>query len=120
MIGRGDCVIVLCALALMAGLYLGLWTPAGHGTEVSIWVAGEERHRLPLNEDRLLDVTGAIGISTVEVRDGRVRVLKSPGPYQVCMRAGWLRDSGESAVCLPNQVVVQVTGPNPRFDSINF
>ena len=65
-------------------------------------------------------VVGGIVFGWLSDKFGRVRVLKSPGPYQVCMRAGWLRDSGESAVCLPNQVVVQVTGPNPRFDSINF
>lgn len=120
MIGRTDLAIVVCAAALVAGLYALLWTPSGHGTGVSIWVAGQERHRLPLNEDRRLEVAGAIGVSTIEVRGGRVRVVDSPGPYKVCMRAGWLRDTGESAVCLPNQVVVQITGPNPRFDSINF
>ena len=122
MISRTDGVILTLALIGVVASYAWLWRPAGGaGTEASLWVAGREEARLPLDRDQTRRVDGALGTSVIEVRDGRVRVAASPGPQQLCVRAGWLARSGESAICLPNQVVLEVEGDEPPpFDSVNF
>ena len=122
MISRTDGAILALALVAVVASYAWLWRPAGGaGTEASLWVAGREAARLPLDRDQTRRVDGALGTSVIEVRDGRVRVAASPGPQQICVRAGWLERSGESAICLPNQVVVEVKGDGPApFDSVNF
>jgi hypothetical protein len=119
-VSRTDTSIVVVAALLVASLYGLLWQRGPIGGEASIWVAGQETMRLPLAIDRRLEVKGAIGVSVVEVADGAVRVLDSPGPRKICVRMGWLREVGESAICLPNQVVVRVEGDQPRFDAMNF
>lgn len=122
MVSRTDGAILVLALAGVVASYAWLWRPAGGaGTEASLWVAGREEARLPLDQDQTRRVEGALGSSLIEVRDGRVRVAASPGPQQICVRAGWLQRSGESAICLPNQVVVEVEGGGPApLDSVNF
>ncbi|MBA1148366.1 NusG domain II-containing protein [Ectothiorhodospiraceae bacterium WFHF3C12] len=116
-----DCAVLAGALTLLAALYLGLWSPAGQaGSRASIWVSGEQRQSLDLETSRTIRVSGALGESVIEVRDGRVRVADSPGRQKLCVEAGWLSRSGESAICLPNQVVVRIESPQPRFDTVNF
>lgn len=44
----------------------------------------------------------------IEVADGRARVLSSTCPDKICVGCGWLENKGESAVCLPNKVVVRI------------
>lgn len=117
---RTDTVITILAALLVAALYWLLWQRGPAGSEASIWVAGQETMRVPLSVDRRLEVEGAVGRSVIEIADGAVRVLDSPGPRKICVRMGWLREAGDSAICLPNQVVVRIEGDQPRFDAMNF
>ncbi|WP_193222246.1 NusG domain II-containing protein [Alkalilimnicola sp. S0819] len=112
---------LLCLLALLAVIasYALLWGEPGRATHASVWVAGEQRHRLALDQPGQWRVQGPLGESRIEVRDGRVRVTASPGPRQICVRTGWLEQAGESAICLPNQVVVRVEGDG-GYDAMNF
>ncbi|MGD8430280.1 MAG: NusG domain II-containing protein [Ectothiorhodospiraceae bacterium] len=114
-----DRVILALALALVAGLYVTIWQ-GGDATAATIWVDGEQRTVLPLTRERTIRVSGVLGESVIQVGRGRIRVVSSPGPRKICVRAGWLRHPGESAICLPNRVVVQVVGDTPGYDGINF
>jgi hypothetical protein len=115
-----DSIIVTLATVLVASLYLLLWRPGAAGIELSVWVSGEETMRVPLSVDRRIEVDGAIGTSIIEISNDRARVVDSPGPRKICVRTGWLREAGESAICLPNEVVIRVEGADPRFDGMNF
>lgn len=117
---RTDGAVTALAAAMVGALYLLLWQPPAPPTDLSVWVAGEERMRLPLDRPRRVSVNGALGTSVIEIEPGRARVAASPGPRQICVRTGWLREAGESAICLPNQVVIRINGGSPRYDAMNF
>lgn len=117
---RADaCIIALCGLAVGASYGL-LWQGDGHAGIATVWADGTEVARLPLDEQRLFEVDGPVGTSIVEVRPGRARVRASPGRQQICVRQGWLSRAGETAVCLPNRVVVAIEGAEREFDAIGF
>lgn len=44
----------------------------------------------------------------IEVENGRIRVRSSSCPDKVCVNCGWLEEKGDTAVCLPNSVVVRI------------
>ena len=44
----------------------------------------------------------------IEVEHGRIRVRSSSCPDKVCVNCGWLEEKGDTAVCLPNSVVVRI------------
>jgi len=116
-----DAGVLLLAGACLVASYAYFWrAEGGRGERASIWVAGRQYREVPLSQPRTLEVDGPLGTSTIQVRDGKVRVVDSPGRQKLCVRAGWLSRSGESVICLPNQVVVRVAGGQPRFDSMNF
>jgi hypothetical protein len=117
---RADLLVVACALALLPFLYARYWVDAGPASEALILAGGAEFATVPLHEDRLIEVPGPLGVTTVEVREGRIRCASSPGPQRICERAGWLSHGGESAISLPNRVVIEVLAVDPRYDSINF
>lgn len=118
---RTDRLVIALACGTVLASYGLFWQSKDNaGSEVSVWVAGKETLRLPLSENRRVAIRGALGTSFVQIDAGRARVLDSPGPRKLCVRAGWLSRSGESAICLPNQVVVRIEGGQPMYDAINF
>ncbi len=59
---------------------------------------------------RKYTVEGWQGPSTFEVADGRVRMVSSECRDKICIGMGWTGTSGRSIVCLPNRVIIRVTG----------
>ncbi len=56
------------------------------------------------------------GINTITVRDGRICVSHATCPDQVCVRQGWVNTDMTPIVCLPNGLVIQITGGDQDLD----
>ncbi len=80
----------------------------------------EGKQLISLSENRTIQIVGKVGISELEIADGRVRFKSSPCPNQICVHSGWLEKGGEFAACLPNRVAVELVTNNTFFDAINF
>ena len=69
-----------------------------------------------LNEDQTIVINGG---NTCEIRDGRVRMTEADCPDKVCVRSREISKAGESIVCLPNHVILKITGSeSSEIDSI--
>ena len=113
----------LAVLALGAGAVAALtWhaVSGAAGEAAVIRAHGAVVETLPLNRDRVLNVAGKLGPARVEVHAGRVRVASDPSPRQLCVRQGWLSRAGEAALCLPNQVSIEIQGAGRRHDTLAY
>ena len=107
-------------LALLCAAVLSLSVPraaAGRPSRAEVEAAGKAVAVLDLTRDGVSEITGPLGVTRIEVRGGRVRVLSSPCPRQACRHGGWIGAAGEMLVCLPNEVVVRL--PGRRVGSID-
>ena len=102
---------VVLAVLLLAGsvtvLLFGRRSRAAGSCEVGT-TAGIVRVRLPV--DTVLTVEGPVGETRIEIRGRTARVVESDCPGQQCVRAGAISGPGQAIVCLPNRVVVRLTG----------
>ena len=73
-----------------------------------------------LNQTRELHIKGPLGESIIAVSNGQARFKQSPCPSQYCVHQGWLSRSGQVAICLPNQISLQLMGTKPQYDSLNY
>ncbi len=73
-----------------------------------------------LNQKRELRVKGPIGDSIIVINNGQARFKQSPCPNQYCVHQGWLSHAGQVAICLPNQVSLQLLGAKNTYDSLNY
>jgi len=105
----GDWLLIIGIITLSI-LFIPLFHTAARGRLVLVRVGDTVVERLPLDHDRHLVVVGRLGETEIEVRDGRVRVVRSPGPYKLCLKRGWISRPGEILICLPNRVTVEIPG----------
>ncbi len=112
----GDRALLAGVLAASAGFLP--WLQSGlTGAAAVVRLDNEVVATLPLRQALEYSVWGPLGETVVQVAQGRVRVLRDPGPQQLCVRQGWISRAGEALVCLPNRVVVEIPGP-PDYDSV--
>jgi hypothetical protein len=117
---RGDVAVAAAVLAAAGVLAAWSWTGgarlvangAGDGGDAGLYAVVQNTAgyyaALPLDRDALVQVTGDLGTNTVQVEDGRVRVVEADCANQVCVSAGWANEVGQTVVCLPHELTVQV------------
>jgi hypothetical protein len=118
-LARRDVFAVLCLLAFSWVLCLHAARGTG-GAYAEVAVDGEVVGSLSLGENRVYSPPGRPAVR-IAVRDGAVGFVASDCPGNVCVHSGFLSLRGQSAVCLPNRVVVRVTAADGEaLDSTTY
>ncbi len=118
-IKTGDWFTLLLGTLLAAFLAITLWQ-GGAADKAVIRSGGKVFREAPLSRNQVIEVPGPLGISRVAIHNRQARIAADPSPRQYCVRQGWLKQAGEVAVCLPNQVSVELSGGSKRYDSLNY
>lgn len=112
----GDRFLIVFVFAVSIGFIP--WLQSGDPGEAAvIQVNNEVIATLPLEDETQFSVQGPLGETIIEIKSGKVRVLSDPGPQQLCVLQGWISRAGDSLICLPNRVVIQIPG-TPSFDGL--
>ena len=112
-------MVIAGGLFGVAWLFATLWH-GGAGDKVIIRSGGTVVAEASLLHDQTYNIQGPLGISLITVHDHRARVAADPSPRQYCVKQGWLSRPGEAAICLPNQVSLEIAGAKKPYDSINY
>ena len=117
-----DIALILLILALSTVILLVTRSRKDQGAYVVVMVRNEEVARYSMAINGIYDIYDNNGnnakINTIEIKDGRVRMLEASCPNHLCIRQGWIRFEGHSIVCLPNKVTVIVRGTDDGFDFV--
>ena len=119
LIQPGDWLILLAGVMVVTWLAGTFWFGAP-GQRLIIKRGGQLFLETSLIQPRIIDVSGPLGTTRVQIAAQRARVLSDPGPRQLCVHQGWLSHAGEAAICLPNQVSVEIAGRVKAYDSLNY
>ena len=116
----GDCVIVALVLALALAVALPFYLRPNDVLTCEIVRDGAVTQTIALTDtvNETITVEGAV-TNHIEVTPEGVRFSESDCPDQVCVRSGLLTRAGQLAVCLPNRVIVRLTGAAaPEVDAV--
>lgn len=108
----GDFIIITLVL-LLAGVVAAPFVLAPSNAlycEIHRDGALVQRIRLAEGYTNVIRVEGEHGYDLVQIDSKRVAIIDADCPDQVCVQTGWLTRAGQSAVCLPNRVIVKLTG----------
>lgn len=104
----GDKILILGVL--IAGIFLWIILSfRGIGKEVVVYRDGEEIHRFELMHETHLSMEYFEGQENViDIKDGKVSVTSATCPDQVCVNQGEISEDGETIVCLPHKLVIEI------------
>jgi len=115
----GDGLVIIISIVALIILFNTLWLGEA-ASKVQIRSGSQIFSTLSLNQQRTLEVPGPLGNTVVAIDNGKVRVVSDPSPRQYCVKQGWLEQAGQVAMCLPNQVSVELLGSRKPYDSLNY
>ena len=115
----GDWLVILSSLVIVLFLFKTLWVhqPA---SQLKIRLADKIIGTYDLNQTRELHIHGPRGEAIISISQGKVRFKQSPCNNQYCVHQGWLNRAGQVAICLPNQISLQLMGAKAPYDSLNY
>lgn len=124
---KGD-MLLIGAVLFIALLLLGLKalpSSADHRI-LRVELGGQIIDEISFDKERdqIINVEMPAGHATVEIAAGQVRVLPMPKevcPLGICSSIGWVEQSGDAIVCLPNKLILTIIGgqANELWDSLD-
>lgn len=110
----GDIIItvVLFLLAAVTGIVISALSPEPQ--YVVITTDGTKIAHLPLDTDCVYHIGKT---NTIEISGGQVRMTEADCPDKVCIHTGKISQSGQTIVCLPNKIVISISGEHSGVDA---
>lgn len=104
---------ILIIIGLMAACLIGiitfyLLTATNEPLSVRVTRQGEVIAIFPLAEDRIETFSDTSGSNTLEISDGTAKMIDADCPDHICVKTYPISNPGETIVCLPHKLVVEV------------
>ncbi len=117
-----DGAVALAVVACAVFLVLFLRPAQSSAVTAVITLNGETvaQYRLDqLSQPVTLEVTEADYPLTIRAEQGRICIEHSDCPSQDCVRTGWISRPGQQIICLPNRLVISLSGTDAEsFDAV--
>lgn len=103
--------IMILLFLLLVGIFFSVWIffpDSAPGNFLEIRQNGEILKTLPLNQNTRETVSGEGGTNTFIIQDGSVSMIEADCGDHTCIQTGSIQKNGESIVCLPHRLVLQI------------
>ena len=110
---KNDLFLILILLALSVFLSLVCSLGAKGGNTAVVIYDGEEIASLPLSANTSHSIENEGRENLLVIEDGYARIDSASCPDKICVHHRKIQNAGETIVCLPNKVVVEIRGTKP-------
>lgn len=111
--------IALLALGLFYYNSSQFFVEADAPLEVFVQYKGEEIGRYPLDTNQLVDLLEDGHSNIIEIKEGQVTMIESDCNDQICVKTAPIDRPGQSIVCLPHQLFVEIVGGTEEGDDLD-
>ena len=105
---RHDILFIAVLLFLCAAAALGLYVFREDGDTFTVSIDGQLYAEYPLTEDRVVELISDGGFNRLVIEDGYAYVEEASCPDGICSSHSPIGHNGESIICLPNKVVIEI------------
>lgn len=120
---RYDRILIIGLLVITMVIAMAVRFTQKTGKTVVVSVDGVVKYTFPLDEDLEFEIEGYEGgTNYLVIKDGEAYLTEASCPDLLCVHMGKISSQGQSIICLPNRVVVEIRDDNEsdpkEFDAI--
>lgn len=102
-------IIISLILSLLSICFLFL-TKKNGDKKVTVYRNNQVVLEIPLTKEKnTYQVDGKLGIVEITIQDYGVMVEKENSPKHLCSKQGFIKETYESIICLPNEIIVKIS-----------
>ena len=116
---KNDIIFVSVLLLVIILAVLGMLLFRSFGDTVTVTVDGDVFGEYSLNENTTVEIRTNYGTNILVIQDGKAFVESASCPDGICSSHKPISYDGESIICLPNKVVITVSGGGNAPDIIS-
>ena len=118
-----DIILIIGLLVITMVIAMAVRFTKKTGKTVVVSVDGVVKYTFPLDEDLEFKIEGYEGgTNYLVIKDGEAYLTEASCPDLLCVHMGKISSQGQSIICLPNRVVVEIRDDNEsdpkEFDAI--
>jgi hypothetical protein len=100
-------ILILAFIIFVRGYFQKNNMSAGKAV---IWSKGQVVAEVDLDivDNKVIPIEGSLGASQARVVDGSIQMLSSPCKDKMCVKQGLIKNSGQSIICVPNEVSISI------------
>ncbi|MEZ3464568.1 MAG: NusG domain II-containing protein [Lachnospiraceae bacterium] len=104
--------VLAAVIAIIAGIsaLMVMFAQSGAGTSVRVTVDGALYGEYSLSGEQSIFIDSASGYNRLVIENGSVYMAEADCPDKYCMDYKPVSRGGETIICLPHRLVVEVTG----------
>lgn len=114
---KNDIKLIIIVLLITISLFsLSLFQKkASIARKANVYYANDLILEIDLSINKTYEVEGDNGKVVIEVLNNQIRVVEENSPYHLCSKQGFISNSGQSIICLPNKIIIEL--PNNELDT---
>ena len=124
---KGDKLLIVLVIILSLGSmgYIRAQGLSNKDKYVSVQVNGQEIKKIIFDKNiigKTIPIESEYGYNLLEIGDDEIRVIEADCPDKIDVKQGKISRIGETIVCLPNRMVVEIKGVDTAdgIDMINY
>lgn len=112
---------ILAIVLIAAGFLMSFFLSFGNsdGAQLTATADGKLYGTYSLAEDQTITIRHNGHTNRFEITAGKVRMISADCRGHDCIKEGSISKAGETIVCLPNRVVLEISGEKEGFDAIS-
>lgn len=112
---KGDkfLIVFVIILAMVSTIFIRRQAFSSTGKYISVQVNGKEIKKIIFDTKIIgnkIPIQSEYGYNLIEIGDEEVRVIEADCPDKIDVKQGYISRIGETIVCLPNKMVVEIKG----------
>lgn len=113
-------IILIAAILVIALLgYAAIKMTQKDGKEVVITVDGKEVYKTAISKDQTYEIPVKNGVNIMQIKDGKVTMKEADCRDQICADHKAIEKSGETIVCLPHKVVIEIKSEDGKEQELD-
>lgn len=106
------CIFVLLLAGLLIATQKALSTDGA--VQVVVNVDGKSYGVYSLKREQVIRIETEYGYNELTIKDGKAGVTASDCKNQVCVHSMSISQNGQSIICLPHKLIIQITGSGEK------
>ena len=117
---KSDIILIVSLIIIGVSFFLFIYSSSDDGKYVVIRIGGEVKNTFSLDNDLEYEIKTDDGdINLLKIEDGSARIETASCPDKLCVKNGKIKYVGQSVICLPNKVVIEIVSDIDDYREID-